>query len=168
MMLDHLTLAETIATALAAILGLLALVWGWATRIKPKIRRVADVWDGLVELLFGRPEEPENPITGAPAVPPVLGIGPRLATTEVVLGQQREELSVLTKAVAKLVDNEHRLTALEHRVTVLEDARVEQVVAKAESAAMWQVIAHEQQDTHTDPPADYSTVEHKEIEEHDQ
>lgn len=150
MMLDHLSTAERIIGAAIALLTLLGMVAGWRARVQPKIGRVVAVWDGLVELLFGRPEEPENPITGAPAVPPVLGIGPRLATTELVLGEQREELSVLTKAVAKLVDNEHRLTALEHRVAVLEDARVEQVVAKAESAAMWQVIAHEQQEQEHD------------------
>lgn len=166
-MLEHLSLAEQVGTALLVIGALLGAIWGWLTKIKPRVGRIADVWAALVELLFGRPEEPPNPITGAPSVPAVPGIGPRLAATEVVLDHQRAELSVLTHAVAKLVDNEARLARLENRVTVLEDARVERVVAQAESAAMWSAVDREQHSNQstddTSPAADDDSDSTKEL-----
>lgn len=144
-MIDHLNLAERIVALSIALLSLVGLVLGYTRRIRPVVKRVVDVWSALTELLFGRPAEGPNPITGAPAVPAVLGIGPRLAAQEQAQSAQAEQMTVLTEAVAKLVDNERRITSLESRVSTLEDTRVEQVVAKAESAAMWSAIAHEQQ-----------------------
>lgn len=142
---------EILALALA-LSGVMGALLGYLRWVRPRISRVLAVWTALVELLFGRPEEPENPITGAPAVPPVLGIGPRIAMQEQAQAEQGRQLAILTGAVAKLVDNESRLTVLEGRVTTLEEARVEQVVTKAESAAMWSAIAHEQEH-HPDPSA---------------
>lgn len=144
------TLAHTneVLAAVLAVAGLMGLVLGYLRWMRPRVGRILAVWTALVELLFGRPEEPENPITGAAPVPAVLGIGPRIAMQEQAQVEQGKQLAILTEAVAKLVDNEHRLTQLEGRVSVLEDARVEQVVTKAESAAMWSAIAHEQQEQH--------------------
>ncbi len=151
-MLEHLTLAERVMALAATTLGLLGLVLAYTRRIRPIFKRVVDTWSALTELLFGRPAEEANPITGAPPVPAVLGIGPRLAAQENAQAAQAEQMTVLTNAVAKLVDNEHRLAALESRVSILEDARVERVVAQAESAAMWSAVDREQ---HADPsPSD--------------
>lgn len=153
-MLEHLSLAERIMALAGTAFGLLGLVLAYTRRIRPIFKRVIDTWSALTELLFGRPAEDANPITGAGPVPAVLGIGPRLAAQEQAQSAQSEQMTVLTEAVAKLVDNERRITSLESRVSTLEDTRVEQVVAKAESAAMWSAIAHEQQaDPNSNPPA---------------
>ena len=155
-MLEHLTLAERILALVATLLGLLGVVLAYTRRIRPTVKRVIDVWSALTELLFGRPAEDRNPITGAPPVPAVLGIGPRLATVEHAQLANTEQMAVLTEAVAKLADNERRLTALEGRVTILEDSRIERVVAQAESAAMWSAVDREQHpEQHPDPqPSD--------------
>lgn len=162
-MLEHLTLAERILTLVVTLLGLLGVVLAYTRRIRPTVRRVIDVWSALTELLFGRPAEEANPITGAPPVPPVLGIGPRLATVEHAQLANAEQMTVLTEAVAKLVDNERRISALESRVTILEDSRIERVVAQAESAAMWSAVDREQHADQSAGGQPASDQPHKEI-----
>lgn len=159
-MLEHLTTAERALGAMVAVLGLLGVVYGYLTRIKPKVGSVIDVWNALVELLFGKAEEPPNPITGAPAVPAVLGIGPRLTAQESTTALLVQNVALLTQqqastdeVVRQLADVRHELGTIRERLGVLEEARAERVVAQAESAAMWSAIGAVQEHGQTTDPS---------------
>lgn len=162
-MLEHLTLAERIFGGIAVVLGSLGLIYGYVAKIKPRVGKVIDVWTALTELLFGKQAEPPNPITGAPAVPEVLGIGPRLTAQETTTALLVKNVALLTEqgarndeVVRQLVDLRHELGQLRAEVDVLKEARAERVVAQAESAAMWSAVAANAQadhaSEHTDPP----------------
>jgi hypothetical protein len=146
------------------VLGSLGLIYGYVAKIKPRVGKVVDVWTALTELLFGKQAEPPNPITGAPAVPEVLGIGPRLTVQETTTALLVKNVALLTEqqarndeVVRQLVDLRHELGQLRAEVEVLKEARAERVVAQAESAAMWSAVAANAQSEHTgdhpDPPS---------------
>jgi hypothetical protein len=153
--LEHLTLAERIFGGIAVVLGSLGLIYGYVAKIKPRIGKVIDVWTALVELLFGKAAEPPNPITGAPAVPEVLGMGPRLTAQETTTALLVKNVALLTEqqarndeVVRQLVDLRHEVGLMRSRLDVLEEARAERVVAQAESAAMWSAVAANAQNEH--------------------
>lgn len=110
-------------------------------KARPLIARATEVWGALMELLFGKAAEPQNPITGAAATQPVAGLGMRVANIEQRSTHQGAQLEILTEAVAKLVDAHERLDNHERRIKGLEDAAIERVFTKVESTAAWDAVA---------------------------
>lgn len=107
---------------LASVAGSLYALYRWAA---PRIEQRIEDRLALRELLFGRPAEPANPITGAPAQPAVLGIGPTVALhikqeTE-ALGKVRDDVARIARTVEETVNTRRELADLRRRVGVLED-----------------------------------------------
>lgn len=125
-------------TIIASVTGtLLVVVPLWVKAIRPRLRKTRATFGAVVETLVGR-EQIRDKATGKILVEAQPGLGVRMATIE--------------DAVVKLSDTdvrvralENRQAAVEQRVTTLEDARVERVVTKAESAQMLGLVNAERE-----------------------
>lgn len=130
--MNFLTQMDALSKALIGVLTLAGLAFTFARWMRPKLKQAASDIRAGRDALVGR-DAIRDSITGKELFPALPGIGVRMATTEASLSQ-------LTTAVAKLVDNDARLTDVEHRTKALEDAMVERVVTRAESAAAWRAV----------------------------
>ena len=111
---------------------LAAMALGWIRWIRPRIHSGRKEVVAVRDAILGR-EAIMDSITGKEIAPAVPGMGVRMATTE-------ENLRVLADAVAKIADSHLRLDDHETRLKNLEDARVERVVNRVESAQAWRTI----------------------------
>lgn len=109
--------------------AVLAVVAGWVKTVMPMWRRLT----GTLDALGGRPPlvDKASGKEVAPALPP---LGVRLSNID-------DNLARLADTIDSLNDAHRRIDAVEQRVSVLEDSRVERVVAQAESAHMWRAVA---------------------------
>lgn len=107
--------AVTVATALLA-------WWRWA---RPRLKRWNWERQAKNDVLIGRPAVLDS-ITGKELAPPLPGVGVRM--------------DLLTETVAKLADTHLRIENHEERIKVLEEATVERVVTRAESAQAYRAI----------------------------
>lgn len=123
---------EAVALALG-ITALLGVFVGWVRWVRPKIRNGRREVVAVRDAILGR-DAIHDSITGKEIEPALPGMGVRMA-------HQEQQMQILTEAVAKIADSHLALENLEKRVKVLEDARMERVVSRAESANAWRAIA---------------------------
>lgn len=105
---------------------------GWAKGILLDLRALRDA-------ILGR-DAVRDSITNEVKIPPLPGIGMRMAHQEAMSLEQSERLAELTRALTTLVDQGRRLDEHDGRLAALESAAVERVVSKAESAAAWRAM----------------------------
>ncbi len=139
---DLTSLNEFTATAGSA-LALLGVVVTWVKVLRPRWRKAHQEVVAVKTALIGR-DEIRDPVTNELLSPAQEGIGVRQARTE-------SQMEILTDAVAKIADSHLRLENHEGRLKALEDAAVERVVSKVESAQMFQAM--ESAIKATPPPA---------------
>lgn len=123
-----------VCTAVALSAGAYKVLWygtrnprkpGW---VKAGLERVRSAFDAIL----GR-EAVVDSITGKELAPALPGIGQRMSTVEqalVTFAQNQHELEIIRD-----LTKEHG-----ERLTALEEASVERVVSKAESAAAWRAM----------------------------
>lgn len=122
-MIEGISQTTELALALG---GLLVMVGGWLRWVRPKWRHFKNDALGARDVLVGRDAIIDR-ASGREVAPAIPGIGHRMATVE--------------QALTTLVNNEHRLSALEIDVAELKAARVERLVGKVESIAAYDAIA---------------------------
>jgi hypothetical protein len=135
----NLTTAQSVLAlilAVAAVVGLVLSVRRWAS---PRWRNVKGDGVAMRDAVIGRPAVVDT-ITGKELAPALPGIGVRMA-------HQEQQMELLAVTVTKLVDQQTHQRALEQRVNLhddriraLEEAAVERVVGKAESAQAWSAM----------------------------
>lgn len=123
---------DRVVGLILALVTLSGIVLGWIRVIRPRIHRGRKEVVAVRDAILGR-EAITDSITGKELAPAVPGMGVRMATTE-------ENLRILADAVAKIADSHLRLDDHESRIKNLEDARVERVVNRVESAQAWRTI----------------------------
>ncbi len=126
----------TFLLGLAALLGVLV---GWLRWVRPRIRRGKSEVTAIRDSILGRDAIVDS-ITGREIEPALPGVGVRLAATE-------KHLGVLAESVASLVLMHERIDRVEMhdkvqdaRIDKLEEASVERIVSRAESAAGWRAM----------------------------
>jgi hypothetical protein len=126
----------TFALALAAALGVLGGYFRW---VLPRYRRLRSRVVAAWHSIFGRDAILDS-TTGREIEPALPGVGMRLA-------DQARDLSLLTESVAAIAKSHARLDDLdiarldhENRIVKLEEAAVERVVTRAESAAAFRAM----------------------------
>lgn len=120
---------------ISAILGGLALTGalvGYFRYLRPRYRRSKAVLTAARDSLVGR-EAVVDSITGKELAPALPGIGERMASVETVV----ERIATVIEGQQA---QDRRLADHESRIKVLEDAVVERVFSKAESAAAWRAV----------------------------
>lgn len=113
-------------TALAAAAGVLFTFIRWA---RPRFRKL----DAALEVLLGTNGSPADPITGAPAREPVLGIGARMSNVEGLLARHIENTERITRLEQRADDHD---TAIE----LLRNGAIERIVTRAESTEAWRAV----------------------------
>lgn len=129
-MLEQTDTLVGIAGGLVVVLGALL---AWLRWIRPKVRRAVGRTGAALDTIAGRPPIVDN-ITGRELAPALPSIGERMASVEqrvdrlveVIEGQHRQDV---------------RLDDHEHRIEQLENAAIERIATKAESAKAWNAIA---------------------------
>ncbi len=141
--MDLLTKIDVTMKTFIAAGTVLALIYGFLRWVRPGARALAKDFRAGRDALIGR-DAIHDSITGVERVPALPGIGVRMDTTE-------NQMAMLTTAVAKIADSHVMAEDHERRITKLEEAAVERVVARAESAAAWRAI----EAVASTPPADF-------------
>ncbi len=128
--------------ATATILGIVAVLGvllSWLRWARPRYRRTKRDGAAIRDAILGR-DPIYDSITGKELAPALPGIGHRMAV-------QEGQMSEMTRAVSQLAETHVQLIAVnatleDHndRIQKLEEAAVERVVAKAESAAAWRAM----------------------------
>lgn len=127
---DWLTLALGIIALLSALAGF------WVKWLRPKVRRASAEITEVRDNILGRPAI-VNEITKKEVAPAVPSLGAQIAG----LGEAVREL---TKSHARLDNLETRVDKVEGyevRIIKLEEASIERIVTRAESAAGWTAMA---------------------------
>lgn len=140
---------------LASVIAALTVIGTGYTKARKPLRRGLEVWRALSELLFGSDAEPENPITGAPAVPAIPGIGKQLADhikqETQALEKVSDQVATMAETLAKVVENQAETQQLRsdvaalrldhgRRLAALEQQREERLVSKVETVEMLRTI----------------------------
>lgn len=122
-----------------AVITALAVIWKFAQRLHGHADEVRGDAVAVRDSILGRPALVDS-ITGEERAPALPGIGVRMA-------HQEKQMSLLTEAVATLAESHVRIEHVESevrdltgRVTLLEEASVERVVNRADSAAAWRAV----------------------------
>ena len=131
--------AQDWVTFLLALATLLGVLIGWLHLVHPRILRGRSEVTAIRDSILGRDAIVDS-ITGREIEPALPGVGVRLAATE-------EHLGVLAESVASLVLMHERIDRVEMhdkvqdgRIDKLEEASVERIVSRAESAAGWRAM----------------------------
>lgn len=130
--MPDLTSLNEFTGAAIGISALLGAAVGWVKVLRPRWRNTRQEVIAVKTALIGR-DEIRDPVTNELLSPAQEGIGVRQARTE---GQ----MAILTDAVAKIADSHQRLENHEGRIKALEEAAVERVVSRVESAQMFQAM----------------------------
>lgn len=121
---------------LCALAGVAAgfLKWVW-----PLFKAFAQDLTSARDSIVGRAAVHDS-ITGRTVSPELPGIGVRMANQEVQMGELTRAVADLAKSHVRLDDLDGRVRAQNIRLVALEEAAVERVVSRAESAAAWRVV----------------------------
>lgn len=125
--------------AVAAAIGALALLgkyalkgWRWQRALARKAAAIGDA-------ILGRDAVVDS-ITGKEVLPPLPGMGVRMA-------HQEQQMEAITAAVTRLAsqqealtDHDRRIQSNTLRIEALEAAAVERIAARAESAQAWRAV----------------------------
>jgi hypothetical protein len=118
--------------AVAAAVGALALLWKYGLRAWRGWRSARMKVAAVTDAILGR-EAVFDSITGKEIAPPLPGMGVRMA-------HQEQQMEAITVAVTSLASQREALENHEGRIKALEEAAVERVVTRAESAAAWRAV----------------------------
>jgi hypothetical protein len=125
--------------AVAAAIGALALLWKYAVKAWCGWRLARSKVGAVTDAILGR-EAVVDSITGKEIAPALPGMGVRMA-------HQEQQMEAITLAVTRLASQQEAIVELKRghedhasRLARLEEAAVERVVTKAESAAAWRAI----------------------------
>lgn len=118
------TPTEAVPLALG-IIALLTAIVGWLKWIRPRYRAGRNTVTAITETLLGR-DEIVDAATGRVLVKKQPGMATRIDTVE--------------RALVALSDQHRTLDDHEKRITALEEATVERVVARQESALAWRAM----------------------------
>lgn len=152
-MIPDITAAEAIIGFIVLNVGAFAgfLKWGL-----PKYRKARSTGRAVVATLVGT-DEIRNPITNELIHPAQPGVGVRMSN-------QERTTELLAVTVTKLVDQgqhqlviESRVDDLLDRVVKLEEATVERIVNRADSAAAWRAM---EAAANAEPPIDIDDIDH--------
>lgn len=128
---------------LGAVVGALALLW---TKVGRKAwvgyRTARAKATAVGDAILGR-DAVVDTITGKEIAPALPGIGVRMAN-------QEQQMEAITVAVTRLASHQETLIDHEGRLKALEEASIERVVTKAESAAAFRAIEAVAQQNHVD------------------
>ena len=124
--------AQTLVTFILSLAALGGIALGWFRWLRPRIHRAQAEAIAIRDSIIGR-DAIRDSITGREIAPALPGVGVRLEA-------QERHLGVLAEAVASLAKSDDQLEDHEKRITKLETAAVEQIVARAESAAGWRAV----------------------------
>jgi hypothetical protein len=102
-------------------------------KVVPAVRRRRETREAMHAAIIGAPAVRDK-ATGEIRAPAIPGIADRM-------GAMEKHMAVMAETVASLNDAHSRLDGVEERVKALEEARVERVVAQAESAQIWRAVA---------------------------
>lgn len=94
---------------------------------------------GFRDAILGR-EEQYDSITREVVVPALPGIGVRMANQETQMSEMTRAVTQLAETHTQMAEVRAEVKELNGRVVKLEEAAVERVVAKAESAAAWRAM----------------------------
>lgn len=123
--------AETVVLS-AAVVAALAALWKYGLKAWRTWRTARAKVTAVGDAILGR-EAVVDTITGKEIIPPLPGIGVRMA-------HQEQQMEAITAAVTRLASQHEALKDHETRIARLEEAAVERVVTKAESAAAWGAV----------------------------
>lgn len=118
-------LGEFIPPAASAVVAVGVLGGAWLKYGRPKWRRFTSKLDAGFESIVGR-DAIIDKASGREKAPAVPGIGVRMASVE--------------DSLAILVSSQKRLDDHDHRIGKLEEAAVERIVTRADSALAWRAI----------------------------
>lgn len=124
--------ANAVVTLVAGVLLILGAIGSWVKWGRPRFRSAVRELVKFRDSVNGRDPIIDS-ITGKQIEPAVPGIGVRME-------HQEQQMQLLTDAVAKIANSHERLERLEGRVSVLENAAVERVVNRVESAQAYAAI----------------------------
>lgn len=120
-------MSDTISIILlaAAVVGALGIIWKVVKRVREAGKNFGSDARKARDTLVGR-DAVVDTITGKEIAPALPALGQRMDTVE--------------RAVAVLADQHRMLGDHEDRIKALEDARVERVITRAESAQAWSAM----------------------------
>lgn len=106
-------------------------VLGWWWRKQPEREEERRRNAAVADAILGEPEVMDR--SGEQIQPPRPGLVHRVGTVEEAVIKMGDLASLITEALK-------RIDGIDARVRVLEHSTVERIVARAESAAMWQAV----------------------------
>ena len=145
------TPAVQLIIGLCTLAGIAFTVWKW---VLPRYRKARNVSTAFVDTFMGR-EAVVDSITGRVISPAIPAIGTRMADQESDVRGIRNDVGLLTRAVADLAsaqadmtalqarmdDHDRRITDNDHRLTAIEQGHhLERMAGKAESIHMFRAI----------------------------
>lgn len=116
----------------AALLGALAVIWRATRRGRAAVHEIKNDGRRIRDSILGRPATVDS-ITGKELAPALPGIGQRMDTVE-------RAVIALADQHLKLDNHEARLEDHAVRIQALEEASVERVVSRVESAQAWSAM----------------------------
>lgn len=123
---------QAVIGCLVGAVTILSAVFAWVRWVRPSYRAAKSDFIAARDSIVGR-DAVVDTITGRELAPALPGVGVRL-------DKQEQQMDLLTSAVAKIADSHVRLEDHEARIAKLEEAAVERVVARAESANAWRAM----------------------------
>lgn len=135
-MLDSLNATTGLALSLC---GLLVIVAGWVRWARPRLRKTREDGVAIRDAILGRDPVIDS-ITKKEIAPALPGIGQRMAHQESQMSEMTRAVTQLAETHAQMAEVRAEVHDLSGRVGKLEEAAVERVVTRAESAAAWRAM----------------------------
>lgn len=143
--IDFLNSAAGLTLTILTLVGIAA--GAYAKKIKPARERKEADRIAQRDAILGRPAIPDTTRPGHILYPASPGLPERMSTQEEFAVEQRARLDEMSRALVALAESHKHQAAQdkilddhEGRLIKLEEAAVERVVAKAESAAAWRAM----------------------------
>lgn len=117
----------------------IAVVGAWLAWLRPRYYKSKHDAAAIRDAILGRDAVTDS-ITGKELAPPLPGIGQRMATQETQMAEITSAVAAIAATHLQLTRMDRTIDEHEDRIKALEDASVERVVTKAESAAAWRAM----------------------------
>jgi hypothetical protein len=119
--------------------GAVAVLATWLAWLRPRYKKSKADAAAIRDAILGR-DAVKDSITGKELAPPLPGIGQRMATQETQMAEITTAVAQIAATHLQLARMDQAIDEHEERIKALEDAAVERVVTKAESAAAWRAM----------------------------
>lgn len=117
----------------------MAFVGAWLAWLRPRLRKTRADGVAIRDAILGRDPVVDS-ITGKELAPALPGIGQRMAHQETQMSEMTRAVTQLAETHAQMAEVRAEVHGLSGRVKKLEEAAVERVVTRAESAAAWRAM----------------------------